>query len=73
MLAFSCEKEDCYIISEKRVIDGKYYFYFDARESYELNRGNNSGQGSGYPDRFASGQVNKETYDSVNVGDNYCD
>tara|TARA_B100000902_G_scaffold23230_1_gene27955 strand:+ start:1452 stop:1739 length:288 start_codon:yes stop_codon:yes gene_type:complete len=72
IISSSCDKEDCYTIDEKKEINGNYYFYFDSREN-QLPRGNQSTtQGSGYPDRFASGQVNKETYDSVNVGDKYC-
>ena len=67
----SCNKEDdCYTITEKRIVDNKYYFYFDVQENYDLPQ--DTQQGSGYPDRYASGQVDKETYDSTNVGDKYC-
>ena len=72
VIFFSCNKEDCYTITEKRIIDGKYYFYFDAQESYNLPQNNLPNQGGGYPDEFASGQVDKETYESTNVGDKYC-
>ena len=69
----SCNKEDdCYTITEKRIVDNKYYFYFDAQELNNLPQNSNPNQGSGYPDRYASGQVDKETYDSTNVGDKYC-
>ncbi len=72
VIFFSCNKEDCYTITEKRIIDGKYYFYFDAQENYNLTQNNLPNQGGVYLDEFASGQVDKETYESTNVGDKYC-
>tara|TARA_B100001250_G_scaffold270347_1_gene233347 strand:+ start:687 stop:935 length:249 start_codon:yes stop_codon:yes gene_type:complete len=67
----SCSnKEDCFTITEKRVIDGKYYFYFDETDSYSNQT---PGLDSGYPDRYGSGQVDKETFESTNIGDKYCE
>ena len=74
IIFFSCSnKEDCFTITEKRVIDGKYYFYFDAQDRYNVTPNNNPGLDSGYPDRYGSGQVDKETFESTNVGDKYCE
>ena len=71
----SCNKEDCHTIREKNIIDGQYYFYFNT----PLNDGPGYSSvddlnSSGYiPDRYASGIVDKDTYDSTNIGDKYCE
>jgi len=68
-LFFNCKKNnDCIEIEEKRDINGEYYFYF---------RGSIGGVGGtnedGFSeDRWGSGEVSKEVYDSHEIGDQYC-
>jgi len=73
MLFVYCDKkDDCVKIEEKKEINGLYYFYFKAHfssTSYTDNQGN-SYQSS--QDRWSSGKVSKEVYDSHNIGDEYC-
>ena len=70
----SCNnKEDCFTITEKRIIDGKYYFYFDAQDRTDIYPNNNPNLDGGYPDRYGSGQVDKDTFESTNIGDKYCE
>jgi hypothetical protein len=74
IIFYSCSREDdCFTITEKRVIDGKYYFYFDAQDRSDAYPNNNPGLDGGYPDRYGSGQVDRETFESTNVGDKYCE
>ena len=71
---FSCDKERCYTIEGKRVINGEYYLLL--QNSGEFNRSyNNSGNSnltSGVPDPYGSGKVDKETFESVSAGEKYC-
>ncbi len=74
VLFLNCnKKDDCVKIEEKKEINGEYYFYFKANmsgTSYTDNQGNTYSGSS--EDRWGSGKVSKEVYDSHNVGDEYC-
>ena len=73
MIIFSCDKERCYTIEGKEIINGEYYFLLDNNNSYaDRNSYNNSGLYSGVPDPYGTGRVDKETYDNTNIGDKYC-
>ena len=72
---FNCnKKDDCVKIEDKREIDGFYYFYFKASgigSSYTDSQGNVS-TGGFAEDRWGSGKVSKEVFDSHDIGDEYC-
>ena len=69
---FSCDKEKCYTIEGKKIIDGDYYFLLDNNDLYNESRNNNADASTGIPDPYGTGKVDKETYDSVSIGDKYC-
>jgi len=72
-LFLNCNKRDeCVDITDKKQIDGLYYFYFKAKMtgSYTNNQGNSSNGFS--QNRWASGEVSEEIYNSFNIGDEYC-
>ena len=69
---FSCDKEKCYTIEGKKIIDGDYYFLLDNNNLYNESRSNNADASTGIPDPYGTGKVDKETYDSVSIGDKYC-
>ncbi|MDA9124922.1 hypothetical protein N9J47_02280 [Flavobacteriaceae bacterium] len=61
----SClEKESCGIIVQKYTESGKYFFAMTAIG----NVGGNNGGG----DVFGDAEVNKKTYESYNIDDEYC-
>ena len=69
VMTLSCEKEErCYTVEGKEIINGEYYFLLDNNHFYSSNREINSG----IPDPYGTGKVNRETYNSVNIGDKYC-
>ncbi len=70
LITFSCDKEKCYTIRGKEIINGEYYFLLN-NNVFTTNSSNRLS--SGVPDPYGTGKVNKETYDSVNVGDQYCE
>ena len=74
VLISSCEKERCYDIEGKEIINGEYYLLLDKNNFQNMsnNYSNNSSLYSGVPDPYGTGKVDKETYESVNIGDKYC-
>tara|TARA_X000001036_G_scaffold207817_1_gene195416 strand:+ start:258 stop:509 length:252 start_codon:yes stop_codon:yes gene_type:complete len=71
-LISSCEKERCYTIEGKEIINGDYFFLLDNNRLYNESRSNNADSSAGIPDPYGTGKVDKETYDSVSVGEKYC-
>ena len=74
-LICSCEKERCYTIEGKEIINGEYYLLLDNNDSYGdriNNSNNNNSLYTGVPDPYGTGKVDKDTYESVSVGDKYC-
>tara|TARA_Y100001935_G_C17300474_1_gene508899 strand:+ start:465 stop:740 length:276 start_codon:yes stop_codon:yes gene_type:complete len=73
-LFFSCEKERCYTVEDKKIINGEYYLLLENSREFDrsTNYSDNSGLYTGVPDPYGTGKVDKETYDSVNAGDKYC-
>ena len=68
-ITLSCEKEErCYTVEGKEIINGEYYFLLDNNHFYSSNRDINSG----IPDPYGTGKVSKDTYNSVNIGEKYC-
>ena len=67
---FSCDKEKCYTIEGKKIIDGEYYLLLDNNNLYNESRSNNADASAGIPDPYGTGKVDQETYDSVSIGDN---
>ena len=67
---FSCEKEKCYTIEGKEIINGEYYFLLENNDLYSNSRSENLSKG--IPDPYGTGKVDKETFDSVSIGDKYC-
>ena len=68
---FSCDKEKCYTIEGKEIINGDYYFLLDNNQINNPSRSNEN-LSTGVPDPYGTGKVDKETYDSVSIGDKYC-
>ena len=68
---FSCDKEKCYTIEGKEIINGDYYFLLDNNQINNPSS-NNENLSTGVPDPYGTGKVDKETYDSVSIGDKYC-
>ncbi len=71
----SCDKERCYSIEGKEIINGEYYLLLDNNSmgfDGTNNYSSNNNLYTGVPDPYGSGKVDKETYDSVYVGDKYC-
>ena len=71
-LISSCEKERCYTIEGKEIINGDYFFLLDNNRLYNESRSNNADSSAGIPDPYGTGKVDKETYDSVSAGEKYC-
>jgi len=67
---FSCEKEKCYTVEGKEIINGEYYFLLENNDLYSNSRSENLSKG--IPDPYGTGKVDKETFDSVSIGDKYC-
>ena len=66
----SCEKERCYTVEGKEIINGEYYLLLENTRDY--NNSGNSNLTSGVPDPYGTGKVDKETYESVSEGEKYC-
>ena len=68
---FSCDKEKCYTIEGKEIINGDYYFLLD---NNQINNPSSSNENlsTSVPDPYGTGKVDKETFDSVSIGDKYC-
>ena len=67
-LFFSCNDiDECGDITQKYTQDGKYYFVIIVEKS-SGGGDENPGGGIGYADA----EVNLETYNSFNVGDEFC-
>jgi len=64
---FSCEKEKCYTVEGKEIINGEYYFLLENNDLYSNSRSENLSKG--IPDPYGTGKVDKETFDSVSIGD----
>ena len=77
LLICSCEKERCYTIEGKEIINGEYYLLLDNNNSYgdRNNSTNNTNNNlyTGIPDPYGTGKVDKDTYESVSIGEKYCD
>ena len=67
----SCSKdnESCYTIQDKKIISGEYYFFVNNSMGFQTS---NNNLGSGVPDPYGSGKVDKETFESVSAGEKYC-
>ena len=75
VIIFSCEKERCYTIEGKEIINGEYYLLLDNNNSYgdrSNNYSSNNNLYTGVPDPYGTGKVDKETYDSIGIGEKYC-
>ncbi|MGB1170827.1 MAG: hypothetical protein ACPHL7_04935 [Flavobacteriaceae bacterium] len=69
ILLSACSQEDCVQIEDKREINGSYYFFFGRGDRYT----NNGNEMTLYvPDSQQSGKVDLDTYNTYQVGDNYC-
>ena len=69
----SCnKKDDCVKIEDKKEINGFYYFYFKASGLGNSQGNGNISSGGFSEDRWGSGKVSKEVFDSHNIGDEYC-
>ncbi|MFL2633555.1 MAG: hypothetical protein ACJ0OM_01040 [Candidatus Marisimplicoccus sp.] len=69
----SCEKERCYTVEGKEIINGEYYLLLEnSRQIDGSNYSSNNSLYSGVPDPYGTGKVDKETYDSVIAGEKYC-
>ena len=78
LLILSCEKERCYTIEGKEIINGEYYLLlenngsFGDRNNYSNSSNSNTGLYTGIPDPYGTGKVDKDTFESVNIGEKYC-
>jgi|TARA_B100000768_G_scaffold92041_1_gene86091 hypothetical protein len=74
LLIYSCEKERCYTIEGKEIINGEYYFLLDNSSTGNRNNysNNNDNLYTGVPDPYGTGKVDKETYESTGIGEKYC-
>ena len=70
----SCEKERCYTIEGKEIINGEYYLLLENTREFDgsTNYSSNDGLYTGVPDPYGTGKVDKETYESVSAGEKYC-
>ncbi len=71
---FSCEKERCYTIEGKEIINGEYYLLLENTREFDgsTNYSSNDGLYTGVPDPYGTGKVDRETYESVSAGEKYC-
>ncbi|MDG2475779.1 MAG: hypothetical protein P8M27_02210 [Flavobacteriaceae bacterium] len=73
LFIFSCDKEKCYTIEGKEINNGEYYLLLENNRDYgSSNYNSNDNLYTGIPDPYGTGKVDKETYDSVSIGDKYC-
>ena len=69
VLFFSCDEiGKCGDITQKYIQDGKYYFVIIVDSGSSGGVDENPGGGVGYADA----EVDLETYNSFNVGDEFC-
>ena len=66
----STKESDCITISNKKIINGLYVFYWD-KDGIDFDS-SNSDFPSGVQDISRSGSVSKSDYESYNIGDKYC-
>ena len=64
------KENDCITISNKKIINGLYVFYWD-KDGIDIDS-NNSDFPSGVQDISRSGSVSKSDYESYSIGDKYC-
>tara|TARA_B110000003_G_scaffold276291_1_gene321992 strand:- start:17354 stop:17641 length:288 start_codon:yes stop_codon:yes gene_type:complete len=64
------KENDCITISNKKIINGLYIFYWD-KDGIDLDS-NNSDLPSGLQDISRSGSVSKSDYESYKIGEKYC-
>ena len=64
------KENDCITISNKKIINGLYVFYWD-KDGIDFDS-NNSDFPSGVQDISRSGSVSKSDYESYSIGDKYC-
>ena len=64
------KESDCITISNKKIINGLYVFYWD-KDGIDFDS-NNSDFPSGVQDISRSGSVSESDYESYNIGDKYC-
>ena len=64
------KESDCITISNKKIINGLYVFYWD-KDGIDIDS-NNSDFPSGVQDISRSGSVSKSDYESYSIGDKYC-
>ena len=72
-LAISCQKnEECFsiLIVDKKIINEKYYFFFDRDTSEDYN--STFDEVNYVPDNSGSGEVDFNTFQKYNIGDVYC-
>ena len=75
LLICSCEKDRCYTIEGKEIINGEYFFLIDNNSSGNRNNyssNNNNNLYTSVPDPYGTGRVDKETYESTSIGEKYC-
>ena len=64
------KENDCITISNKKIINNLYIFYWD-KDGIDLDS-NNSDLPSGLQDISRSGSVSKSDYESYKIGEKYC-
>ena len=64
------KENDCITISNKKIINGLYIFYWD-KEGIDVDS-NDSDLPSGLQDISRSGSVSKSDYESYKIGEKYC-
>ena len=74
LLICSCEKDRCYTIEGKEIINGEYFFLIDNNSTGNRNNysSNNDNLYTGVPDPYGTGKVDKQTYESTGIGEKYC-
>ena len=70
----SCEKERCYTVEGKEIINGEYYLLLENTREFNssTNYSSNNGLYTGVPDPYGTGKVDRETYESISAGEKYC-
>ncbi len=72
LFIINCTKKenDCITISNKKIINGLYIFYWD-KDGIDVDS-NDSDLPSGLQDISRSGSVSKSDYESYKIGEKYC-
>ena len=70
----SCEKERCYTVEGKEIINGEYYLLLENTREFNSSRNYSSNNGlyTRVPDPYGTGKVDRETYESISAGEKYC-